>query len=97
MFFLSSKVLEALEHPFQSFGRDTHRDDLKFFGAIKWLPFIPGSSSATERYPNFLLSHFPPLAQGPSTYNSGAHAAFPVTSHSVFLWKCLDVFFEPLP
>ena len=56
----------------------------KFFGAIKWLPLIPGSSFATERYPNFLLSHFPPLAQGPSNFNSGAHAAFLVTSRSVF-------------
>ena len=53
------------------------------FGAIKWLPLIPGSSSATERYPNFLLSYFMPLARGPWKFHSGAHAAFPVASRSV--------------
>ena len=56
----------------------------KFFCAIKWLPLIPGSSSATERYSNFLQSHFLPLAQRPSNFNSGAHVAFPVASHSFF-------------
>ncbi len=47
-----------------------------FFGVIKWPPFIPGSSSATEKYPNFMLSHFLRLAQRPSIYKSSAHAAF---------------------
>ena len=69
----------------------------KFFGAIKWPPLIPGCSSATERYPNFLLSYFLRLAQRPRIYNSGAHAAFPLASGSVFLLKCLDVFFMQLP
>ena len=49
-----------------------------FFGVIKWPPFIPGSSSATERNPNFMLSHFQRLAQRPSIYKSSAHAALPL-------------------
>ena len=67
-----SKGLETLEHPFQSCGAfcPMHVSKLKemrtemaykkgkFFGALKWLLLIPGGSSATERYPNFLLSYF---------------------------------------
>ena len=37
----------------------------KFCGAIKWLPFITGSSSTTERYTYFLLGHFLAFAQWP--------------------------------
>ena len=75
-----SKVLEALEHPFQSYGvfvhaislsrlEETHTEKANgkgnFCGAIKWLLLIPRSSSATERYTNFLLSHFLAFAQWP--------------------------------
>ena len=68
-----SKVLEALEHPLQSYGAFCPCNFTclkangkgKFCGATKWLPLIPGSSSVTERYANFLLSHFLALAQWP--------------------------------
>ena len=36
------------------------------------------------QYPNFLLSHFPPLAQRPRIFNSGEHSVFPVASCSDF-------------
>ena len=49
--------------------------------------------SSAEMYPNFLLSHFPYLAHGPSIYNSGAHATFPVSlpafSFFVEVFGCL--------
>ena len=37
----------------------------KFCGAIKCLPLLPRSSSATEKYANFWLSHFLAFAQWP--------------------------------
>ena len=97
-----SKVLEALEHPFQSYGAfyscnftylhskleetltEKANGKSTFCGAIKWPPLIPGSSSATERYANFLLSHFLAFAQWPWIYSSSAHTAFPVASRSIF-------------
>ena len=69
--FLWFQVVSGIAPPY---GKD------KFSGVIKWLPLMPGSSSSAEMYPNFLLSHFPSLAHGPSIYNSGAHATFPVSS-----------------